>query len=51
LKQSLKFYIVAKAISSILSAQAAEALPFSIDEKGSKESRTLKPKLLLLEKL
>jgi len=35
----------------IFSAQAAGALPFSIDEKGSKESRSLKPKLLLLEKL
>ena len=42
LRQSVLFYIVAKAISSIFSAQAAVALPFSIDEKGSKESRSLR---------
>ncbi|PXY01504.1 hypothetical protein DF185_08445 [Marinifilum breve] len=31
------------------SALAAGALPFSIDEKGSKESRARKPKLHILE--
>jgi hypothetical protein len=33
----------------ILTAQAAEALTFSIDEKVSKESRASKVKLLILE--
>jgi len=33
LRQSVLFYIVAKAISSILSAQAAGCFYFSIDEK------------------